>query len=104
MNSDINEKYRGVNNFTPDELVYYIKKGYTSKEIAKVFKTTSNMIDQALIEYEIDPPHVSHKEVLDLYRSGTPTAVIADKLNITPLAVFYKLVKSGVVTKSKKSL
>ena len=60
-----------------------------------------NML-KALVEYEIDPPHVSTKEVLDLYRSGTPTAVIADKLKITPLAVFYKLVKSRKLNLNKK--
>jgi uncharacterized protein (DUF433 family) len=100
--NNLNEKYRGVNTFTPDELVYYIKKGYNASELAKLFKTTTNVIEQALVEYEIDPPHVSTKEVLDLYRAGTPTAVIADKLNITPLAVFYKLVKSRKVSIKQK--
>ena len=83
-------------------MVYYIKKGYNASELAKLFKTTTNVIEQALVEYEIDPPHVSTKEVLDLYRSGTPTAVIADKLKITPLAVFYKLVKSRKLNLNKK--
>ena len=100
--NNLNEKYRGVNTFTPDELVYYIKKGYNASELAKLFKTTTNVIEQALVEYEIDPSHVSTKEVLDLYRSGTPTAVIADKLKITPLAVFYKLVKSRKLNLNKK--
>jgi len=62
--NNLNEKYRGVNTFTPDELVYYIKKGYNASELAKLFKTTTNVIEQALVEYEIDPPHVSTKEVL----------------------------------------
>jgi hypothetical protein len=100
--NNLNEKYRGVNNFTPDELVYYLKKGYNASDLAKLFKTTTNVIEKALIEYEIDPPHVTTKEVLDLYRDGTPTAVIADKLNITPLAVFYKLVKSRKVSIKQK--
>jgi len=100
--NNLNEKYRGVNTFTPDELVYYIKKGYNASDLAKLFKTTTNVIEKALVEYEIDPPHVTTKEVLDLYRAGTPTAVIADKLNITPLAVFYKLVKSRKVSIKQK--
>ena len=100
--NNLNEKYRGVNTFTPDELVYYLKKGYNASDLAKLFKTTTNVIEKALVEYEIDPPHVTTKEVLDLYRAGTPTAVIADKLNITPLAVFYKLVKSRKLNLNKK--
>ena len=100
--NNLNEKYRGVNNFTPDELVYYLKKGYNASDLAKLFKTTTNVIEKALVEYEIDPPHVTTIEVLDLYRAGTPTALIADKLNITPLAVFYKLVKSRKVSFKKK--
>jgi hypothetical protein len=100
--NNLNEKYRGVNTFTPDELVYYLKKGYNASDLAKLFKTTTNVIEKALVEYEIDPPHVTTKEVLDLYRAGTPTAVIADKLNITPLAVFYKLVKSRKVSIKQK--
>jgi uncharacterized protein (DUF433 family) len=100
--NNLNEKYRGVNNFTPDELVYYLKKGYNASDLAKLFKTTTNVIEKALVEYEIDPPHVTTKEVLYLYRAGTPTAVIADKLNITPLAVFYKLVKSRKVSIKQK--
>ena len=100
--NNLNEKYRGVNTFTPDELVYYLKKGYNASDLAKLFKTTTNVIEKALVEYEIDPPHVTTKEVLDLYRAGTPTALIADKLNITPLAVFYKLVKSRKVSIKQK--
>lgn len=99
-----NEKYRGVNNFTADELVYYIKKGYTATTLAKMFKTTTTVITQALIEYEIDPLHVTTKQVVDLYRAGTTPAVIADKLNITPLAVFYKLVKGRVYVRYKDKL
>ena len=99
--SNVNEKYRGVITFTPEELVYYIKKGYNASELAKVFKTTTNIINQALIDYEIDPPHVDTKEVIDLYQSGMPTAVIADKLKITPLAVFYKIVKGKKFVRKK---
>ena len=99
--SNVNEKYRGVITFTPEELVYYIKKGYNASELAKMFKTTVGVIEKSLIEYEIDPPHVSTKEVVDLYLAGTPTAVIADKLNITPLAVFYKIVKGRKFNRKK---
>jgi len=99
--SNLNEKYRGVNTFTPDELVFYIRKGYNASELAKRFKTTVGVIEKALIEYEIDPPHVSTKQVVDLYLAGTPTAVISDKLNITPLAVFYKIVKGRKLNRKK---
>ena len=93
---NITKKYRGVSNFTAGELVYYIRKGYTSAAIAKILKTTPAIINQALVDYEIDPPHISTKDVVDMYASGIPTAVISDNLKITPLAVFYKLVKGGV--------
>jgi len=98
------KKHRGVNNFTADELVYYIKKGYTAVVLAKMFKTTPNVITQALIEYEIDPPHITTKQVVDLYRSGTTPSVISDMLDITPLAVFYKLVKGRVYVRQKDKL
>lgn len=90
------DKYEG-SNFTFEQLINAVKRGYNLDQMSRLFNTTTGEIRRALIEFEIDVPNVNDKEVLDLHNSGIPTAVIADRLNITPLAVYYKLVKVGKI-------
>lgn len=90
------DRYEG-SNFAFEQLVDAVKKGYNVDQMSRLFKTSPGDIRRALIEFEIDPPNVNEDEVLSLHNSGTPTAVIADRLNITPLAVYYKLVKAGKI-------
>lgn len=93
------DKYEG-SNFTFEQLVDAVKKGYRSEQIARLYKTTPGEVNRALVEFEIDPPNVSEDEVLNLYNNGLPTAVIADRLNIRPLAVYYKLIKARKIQKT----
>lgn len=89
----------------------YLKKGYSTHRIAKIFNCDSGVIKRRLKEYEIllrrpkEKITIPKSKLEELYiERQLSTQKIAEILGISSCGVYYKLKEAGIDTRHKKQI